>query len=132
MCIRDRVYDFYAREADHFRAMVSPPMLLPEFPGLDGGTFGHWGNQNEDTWADGRWNDTDLGTVLAGIFRGPGVTVPKGICVRLGERGELSACFNPETLSYEAVWTGGFVKFSRVRHGFMDCLLYTSPSPRDS
>jgi putative heme-binding domain-containing protein len=128
---RDRLYDFYAREADHFRAMTAPPILLPEFPGLDGGAFGHWGNQNEDSWADGRWNETDLGTVLAGVFRAPGVTVPKGVCLRLGERGEISACFNPETLSYEAVWSGGFVKFSPVRHGFMDGLrMDGSPEPR--
>ena len=84
---------------------------------------GHWGNQNEDTWADGRWNRTDLGTVLCGIFRGAGVTVPKGVCVRLGDRGELAACFNPETLCYEALWKGGFVKFSDVRHGLMEGLL---------
>ena len=68
--------------------------------------------RTKTTWADGRWNQTDLGTLLCGVFRGAGVTVPKGVCVRLGDRGELSACFNPETLCYEAVWSGGFVKFS--------------------
>jgi putative heme-binding domain-containing protein len=41
---RDRLYDFYAKEADHFRTGPAA-MLLPEFPGLDGGSFGHWGNQ---------------------------------------------------------------------------------------
>ena len=51
------------------------------------------------------------------------MTVPKGVCVRLGDRGELAACFNPETLCYEAVWNGGFVKFSATRHGFMDGLI---------
>ena len=96
---------------------------MPQFPGLDGGVAGHWGNQNEDTWADSRWNQTDLGTLLCGIFRGQGVTVPKGVCIRLGETGELSACFNPETLCYEAVWKGGFVKFSKVRHGLMEGLI---------
>ena len=99
---RDRIYDFYAKEADYFMHQPSVPALLPPFPGLDGGTQGHWGNQNEKTWADDRWNQTDLGTVLCGVFRGAGVTVPKGVCVRLGEHGELAACFNPETLCYEA------------------------------
>src|SRR5262249_15500978 len=33
---RDRLYDFYARQADHFRKQPSIPMLLAEFPGLDG------------------------------------------------------------------------------------------------
>lgn len=130
---RDRLYDFYAKEADYFRQQSRVPPLLPPFPGLDGGSFGHWGNQNEESWADGRWNQTDLGSVLSGVFRGAGVTVPKGVCVRLGEKGELAVCFNPETLCYEALWKGGFVKFTAVRHGFMDGLLLDgTPLPRPS
>ena len=116
---RDRLYDFYAKEADYFRTQPVVPPLLPEFPGLDGGVLGHWGNQNEETWASDRWNEVKLGSVQSGIFRGAGVTVPRGVCVRLGDAGEMSACFNPETLIYDAVWTGGFLKFSSVRHGFM-------------
>jgi putative heme-binding domain-containing protein len=120
---RERIYDFYAKEAEYFLKLKKPLPLLPQFPGLDGGVAGHWGNQNEDTWADGRWNQSDLGTLLCGIFRGAGVNVPKGVCIRLGERGELATCFNPETLCYEALWQGGFVKFSNVRHGLMDGLM---------
>lgn len=116
---RDRIYDFYAKEADYFRAQSPTPPMLPEFPGLDGGELGHWGNQNEDVWASNRWNEVKLGSVQCGIFRGAGVTVPRGVCVRLGEAGEMSACFNPETLTYDAVWKDGFLKFSTVRHGFM-------------
>ncbi len=129
---RERVYDFYAKEAAYFARQPEIAMLLPPFPGLDGGRAGHWGNQNEGTWADTRWNQTDLGRVLAGVFRGAGVTVPKGVCVRLGEKGdELATCFNPQTLCYEAVWKGGFVKFSAVRHGIMDGLLLDgTPLPR--
>jgi putative heme-binding domain-containing protein len=119
---RERVYDFYAKEAEYFRTRPGAP-LLPPFPGLDGGRHGHWGNQDEQAWADGRWNKTDLGTVLCGVFRGPGVTVPKGVCVRLGDRGELSTCFNPQTLRYEALWSGGFVRFAATRHGFLDGLI---------
>ena len=118
-----RLYDYYAREADYFMKQSSVPLLLPELPGMDGPKFGHWGIQNEQTWVDGRWNLADVGSLMCGVFRGAGVTVPKGVCVRLGERGEMSACFNPETLCYEALWQGGFVKFSSVRHGFMDGLL---------
>ena len=109
---RERIYDFYAKEAEYFRKQegsLPAPAPVPR-PGRR--QHGHWGNQNEDTWADSRWNQTDLGTLLCGIFRGAGVTVPKGVCVRLGDHGELAACFNPETLCYEAVWKGGFVKFS--------------------
>jgi putative heme-binding domain-containing protein len=128
---RDRLYDFYAKEADYFHKQPHAPPLLPEFPGLDGEKHGHWGNQSEPNWVDGRWNQADLGTLLSGIFRGAGVTVPKGVCVRLGEHGELAACFNPETLCYEALWRGGFVKFSPVRHGFLDGLILDgTPLPR--
>jgi putative heme-binding domain-containing protein len=128
---RERIYDFYSKEAEYFSNQKGPLSLLPQFPGLDGGAAGHWGNQNEDTWADGRWNQTDLGTVLCGIFRGAGVTVPKGVCVRLGEHGELAACFNPETLCYEALWREGFIKFSDVRHGLMEGLILSgTPLPR--
>src|SRR5262249_50914773 len=77
---RERLYDFYAKEAEYFSKQKGPLGLLPQYPGLDGGVNGHWGNQNEETWADGRWNQTDLGSVLCGIFRGAGVTVPKGVC----------------------------------------------------
>lgn len=120
---RDRLYDFYTKQAEYFRAQSSRPPLLSQFPGLDGGAFGHWGNQSEPDWADPRWNATQLGSVQCGVFRGEGKTIPRGVCVRLGDRGELSACFNPETLTYDAVWSGGFVRFSPVRHGFVDGLL---------
>ena len=67
---RDRIYDFYTKEAAYFSRLSSVPALLPPFPGLDGGKDGHWGNQNEQTWADDRWNQTELGSVLSGVFRG--------------------------------------------------------------
>jgi len=119
---RDRVYDYYTKEAEYFRNLPSSPPLLPEFPGLDGGSYGHWGNQNDEVWSDGRWNDTDLGTLQSGVFAGAGVTVARGVCVRLGDHGELSACFNPDTLTYDAVWKGGFLTFSSKRHGFVNSL----------
>ena len=119
---RDRDFDFYTKQADYFlaRKPEDRPPLMAAYPGLDGGTQGHWGNQDETTWASDRWNGTDLGSVMSGVFRGAGVTVAKGVCVRLGE---LAVCFNPLTLNYEAAWTGGFVRFSSKRHGFLDGLL---------
>ncbi len=120
---RDRLYDFYAKQARHFRTLEPKPHLLAEFPGLDGGSYGHWGNQSEPTWADDRWNETDLGSLLSGVFHGDGVHVARGICVQLGEGDErLSACFDPDTVSYRRVWRGGFVTFTSVRHGFMNGL----------
>lgn len=120
---RDRVYDFYTKQAEHYRAQTHLPMLLSPFPGLDDGRYGHWGNQQEATWTDARWNGTTLGSLQAGVLHGEALTVPRAVCLKLGDRGELSACFDPETLSYRAIWSGGFVKFSPVRHGFMHGLL---------
>src|SRR5690606_7846520 len=94
---RDRIYDFYAKQADHFRRQRGRPAVLQEHPGLDGGTDGHWGNQSDEVWASDRWNQTDLGSVHCGIFRGAGRTVPRGVCVRLGNEQELAVCFNPDT-----------------------------------
>ena len=82
---RDRVYDFYAKQAMYFRDANPRPSLLAEFAGLDGGSYGHWGNQSEPVWADGRWNETDLGSLLSGVFHGEGIRVARGVCVRLGE-----------------------------------------------
>ncbi len=114
---RDRIYDFYTKQAEYFRTRDEKVTLLTEFPGLDSGTLGHWGNQNEETWADDRWNDTKLGTMQSGVFRGAGKQIVRGICVQLNDG--FSACFDPETLTYPVVWKNGFVGFSAVRHGFM-------------
>ena len=62
---------------------------------------------DEETWKRDAWNHVDLGRVLSGVFRGGGVTVNRGIAVRLGEDGELACVFNPETLSYDMVWKSG-------------------------
>ena len=75
---RDRLYDFYAKEAEHFGKLAEVPPLLPPFPGLDGGKLGHWGNQNEATWADDRWNATDLGNPALGRLPGGRRDRPQG------------------------------------------------------
>jgi putative heme-binding domain-containing protein len=131
---RDRLYDFYTREADHFRGRRPAPLLFPEWPGLDGGKYGHWGNQSDATWKDDRWNDTELDSLQCGVFRAGTLVVPRAVCVRLGDDGELAACFNPATLQYEALWEGGFVRFSDHRFGFIDGLrpdgkLFPTPEP---
>ncbi|HEX3726241.1 MAG TPA: DUF6797 domain-containing protein, partial [Pirellulales bacterium] len=119
---RDRLYDFYAKEADYFRDLGPQMALMPAYPGLDGGRMGHWGNQNEDTWRDDRWKEMDSGSVVCGIFQNGSELIPRSVCARLGGSSELAACFNPETLTYDAVWQGGFLRFSAVRHGFVDAL----------
>ncbi|QDV68803.1 Auracyanin-A precursor [Rosistilla carotiformis] len=128
---RDRLYDFYTKQAEHFRQQPHLPMLLAPFPGLDGGGQGHWGNQNEAGWASDDWNRAERGVVQAGVFRGGGVTVARGVCVRFGKDHALSVCFNPDTLTYDALWSGGFVRYDSVRHGFVGGLrMEGKPLPR--
>ena len=119
---RDRIYDFYAKQAIFAMSQTPMPDILSSFPGLDGGKFGHWGNQNEETWKGEEWGRMDVGSVQAGVFRGWGLTVPRGVCVNLGDPCEMAACFDPDTLTWAAAWTGGFVKFGTFRHGFMEGL----------
>ncbi|QDT63135.1 DUF6797 domain-containing protein [Calycomorphotria hydatis] len=119
---RERIYDFYTKQAEYFRQQEQTPILLSAFPSLDGPNTGHWGNQTEEDWRDGRWSDTDLGTLQAGITKLPNRTVARGICVRLGETGEYAVCFDPDKLTYEAFWQGGFLSLSSKRNGFLDGL----------
>ena len=113
---RDRIFDFYAKQAIAAMGAKERPELLAVYPGLDGGNQGHWGNQNDAvTWKDGRWDQADHGNLFSGVFRGAGLTIPKGVCVRLRSR---SACFDPATLSFPVRWTGEFIRLSAGRHGF--------------
>ena len=118
---RDRVYDYYRKQARHFRDVSPQPVLLAEYQGLDGGKYGHWGNQSEPVWADGRWSKSYLGSLQSGVFHGEGISVARGLCVSVGRPEDaISVCFDPDTLTYPRVWKNGFVSFSDVRHGFMN------------
>lgn len=121
---RNRLYDYYAKQALHYKGRKEPPKLLKEFPGLDDKRFGHWGNQSDAVWKDLRWNEMDVGGLLAGVVRqGEKVIAVKGVAVQLGESGELAACFDPLTASYPLVWSGKFLRFDEFRHGLIHGLL---------
>lgn len=114
---RERVYDFYAKQAIQFMKQKPLPGLIPAFAGLDGGKQGHWGNQNDQvTWKDNRFNASDHGSVFSTVFKGAGMTIPKAVCVRFDD---MAAVFDPQTLSFPLVWSDGFIKLSDARHGFM-------------
>lgn len=113
-----RLYDFYQRQADYYMANPGEiPEVIPAHPGLDGGNHGHWGKHNQNNHSDTRWNDAEMGEVVTQVFRGKGLVVLKGICLRIGEQRELSACFDPMSLNYRALWAKGFVKFQGFRWG---------------
>ncbi len=114
---RDRVFDYYSKQALYFMKQKPLPALIPAFPGVDGGNQGHWGNQNDQvTWKDGRFGASDHGSLFCGVFKGAGLTLPKGVCVRFDDK---AAVFDPETLGFPVIWTGGFIKINDARHGFM-------------
>ena len=116
---RDRLYDFYAKQAMHFASKSPRPTWVEPFPGLDGGKFGHWGNQNEETWKGNEWNQVDLGSMQSNVLVGEAKPVPRAVAIRLNDN--LSACYNIDTLAYEVGWSGNnFVRFTDVRHGYID------------
>lgn len=117
---RDRIYDFYAKQALQYGSMEAAdvPQILPPYPGLDGGSYGHWGNQNdEQTWKDSRVRAMDHGAMVSGVFRGVGRKIPRAVAVRLGDG--FNAVFNQDTLMFEAAWRGELVNWSDVRRGVM-------------
>lgn len=129
---RDRIYEFYAKQAAHFRGQSYVPPLLAQAPSLDGDAYGHWGNQDDQTWADNRRNLSDAGSLQSGVVRGAGKTIPRGICVHLGGDDAWSVCLNPESFQYEIAWTGGFIRFSEVRSGLINGVMIDgNPQPID-
>lgn len=117
---RQRIYGYYSKQANYYRNRRSVPLVLEAFPSLDGTETGHWGNQNEETWRDGRWNDVALGQVLAGITQLNDQVVSRGVNVQIAQG--ISVCYDLDLLTPRALWEGGFLKFSDTRHGFLDAL----------
>ena len=117
---RNRVYDFYTKQAAYFSKQGKRPEWLSSFPGMDGTEFGHWGSQNEASWKGDEWNSVLPGLVQCGVFMSDKKPIPRAVCFRMGAGRAWSACFNPDTMTYEKLWTGGFLGYSSVRHGFMD------------
>ncbi len=116
---RDRVFDFYQQQANYFRTHDPDADLLTEYPGLDGKSFGHWGNQDEKFWAGDESNAAKLGGFVCHVFKHGKQVIARAICVRLGDDGQATAVFNVDSLQFEAFWKGDIV-YSSVRHGFLD------------
>jgi len=114
-----RVYDAYTKQARQFLGRSPMPLVLPAWPGLDGGRDGHWGSIPWSTWDDDRRNTCDQGWLQCWPLAVNGRVISRAVSLRLGESGELAACFNPDTLEIEAVWSGGFLQFAKTRYGFL-------------
>ncbi|MDF1825626.1 MAG: heme-binding domain-containing protein [Verrucomicrobiales bacterium] len=117
---RDRIYDFYAKQALYYgrEAREGVPDVLPEFPGLDGEAYGHWGNQTDQgTWKDGRVREMHFGSITSGIFRDGDKTIARAVAVDLGEG--FNAVFDQTSLRFEKAWEGAPVEWSDIRRGFL-------------
>jgi len=108
---RDRLYDFYAKQ------VKLEGSLLPAFPGLDGGIYGHQGNQNDlETWKDSRWDKSNQGNIFSGVLATSEFNYTKAVWVASGQR---RAAFDPLSLSFVAEWEGDLVRLSDMRRGFL-------------
>ena len=113
-----RLYDFYQRQADHYMSMSKgAARMLPAYPGLDAGLHGHWGKFNQNNHSDDGWNQQAGNNLIGACLHVKKVKVHKAINLLLGDNGELGACFDPWTMSYRYVWSGGFVKYDGYRWG---------------
>ncbi|HIG29462.1 MAG TPA: hypothetical protein EYQ50_17370 [Verrucomicrobiales bacterium] len=111
----NRINDFYANQARHYLNSDQPlPKILPQFPGLDGGSWGHWGQNPESDNTDPRLNEVDFGGLLMQVTRFKGGIAVKGVNVKLGE---FTALFDPLTMTFVSAWKGDFVIWAARRYG---------------
>lgn len=116
----NRIRDFYFRQAEDALLSDEPiPPLLPQFPGLDGGAFGHWGQNPEEANYDRTLNSVDTGNVICQLVSHFGATTSKGVSVQLDRESALSAVFDPEQMTFRDLWQGGFVRWGEGRFGVM-------------
>lgn len=107
---QNRVRDFYRKQAQHQLDSKQPtPLLLDDFPGLDGGTFGHWGQRPAADNFDYTLNQVDTGCVVAQIAHHFGIVSTKAVTVRIGDKAEHSALFDPTRHTFIDAWRGGIV-----------------------
>ena len=115
----NRVKNFYFHQAEELMDAESIPELIPQFPGLDGGAFGHWGQNPEDVNYDHTLNDVNTGNVVCQVVNHFGSSTNKGVAVRIDDVSKTTALFDPERMSFVDVWQGGFVKWGVSRFGVM-------------
>lgn len=115
---QNRLRDFYKTQAQRFLGGGNAiPAILPAFPGLDGGIFGHWGQNTEPSFADVELNAVDTGGMVSQSVRYRGAITARAITVSLGDEGEAAAVFDPERLTFTDAWQGGFVRWDSRRFG---------------
>ena len=99
----NRLRDFYRKQAQSFIAQEDRnySRILAPFPGLDGGAWGHWGQNPESDNVDDRLNEIDFGGVLMQATNHSEGWANKGISVQAGN---YTAVFDPENF---VLWMPG-------------------------
>ena len=119
---RYRLYDFYQRQADYYIEGHKIPEVLPAYPGLDSGTYGHWGRQSRMDISKDVWSSIVNGPAVGGIIEHRQTTINKAVSVELGGSNRLACAFDPETLAYRLVWRDGFLEYPTLRWGLIGTL----------
>jgi len=119
---QNRVMDFYSRQAAGFLAgdQKVPGDILPQFPGLDGGGFGHWGQNPEDVSFDRSLNEADTGNVVMQLTHHFGRTTSKAVNVLLDPARRFTMLYDPLKFTAADAWQGQFVNWGFVRFGLME------------
>jgi putative heme-binding domain-containing protein len=119
---QNRVVDFYSRQAAGFLAgsREVPSDVLPQFPGLDGGGFGHWGQNPEDVSFDRSLNEADTGNVVMQLTHHFGRTTAKAVNVLLDPARRFTVLYDPLKFTVTEAWQGQFVNWGFVRFGLME------------
>ncbi len=69
-------------------------------------------------WVDGRFGKVQHGQFLHYSFAIPNHKTPKGIAIKVGDKGDATVCFDTLLVTYAGAWTGGFLELSSRRFGF--------------
>lgn len=75
---------------------------------------------DEASRQDQRWNEMQVGRVLASIIQFASGPVAKGLSVQLGENGDAGVTYDTERMCLRAGWTGRFLKFDPTRFGLIN------------
>ncbi|MFL2871537.1 MAG: DUF6797 domain-containing protein [Pirellulaceae bacterium] len=121
----NRLRGFYKTQAQSYLdGDMKLPEVLPPFPGLDYGRFGHWGQYPESKSVDGSWNDMDLGGVCAALTSHFGKNTNKAVNVLVSEEPPLTAIFDTQQLTFTDSWNGELLSFNSNRFGVLS---YATP-----
>ena len=112
----NRLRDFYRTQARSFIAKQDRnySRILAPFPGLDGGGWGHWGQNPESDNVDSRLNEIDFGGVVMQATNHAEGWANKGVSVQAGD---YTAVFDPEKLCFVDAWEGGLPEWGNRRYG---------------